>query len=152
MTRTSKLFFYASRRLPYFCGTITAFIIKKTLKISTSNFPHLFSALFFILKKYYLTISYLLVGICQNGVSHALNKWRIEIKRWKFWIPVLKMIWNQHPQGRLRRRRRVLRRSYLSLRPCKRVEDPRSLVHTSSNDKVRRRRTSSSIRTESFIG
>ena len=33
------------------------------------------------LKKYYLTISYLLVGICQNGVSHALNKWRIEIKR-----------------------------------------------------------------------
>ena len=41
----------------------------------------LFSALFFILKKYYLTISYLLVGICQNGVSHALNKWRFEIKR-----------------------------------------------------------------------
>ena len=41
----------------------------------------LFSALFFILKKYYLTISYLLVGICKNGVSHALNKWRIEIKR-----------------------------------------------------------------------
>ena len=33
------------------------------------------------LKKYYLTISYLLVGICKNGVSHALNKWRIEIKR-----------------------------------------------------------------------
>ena len=45
--------------------------------------------------------------------------------------------------GELRRRCRMLRRSYLSVRPCKRVEGPRCLVLASSNEKVPRRGTSS---------
>ena len=45
--------------------------------------------------------------------------------------------------GELHRRRRMLRRSYLSVRPCKTIGDGRSLVLESSNEKVPRRGPSS---------
>ena len=34
-----------------------------------------------------MTINYLLIEFCKNGVSHALNKRRFEIKWWKFLNP-----------------------------------------------------------------